>query len=196
MKFRIGLMMILLLSAGVMPLFSPPAAESPAGEEDGRKSVLTIRKMLASIRLKKYDRALGYIGLQEMTRYLLDRNYEKLTSEQSAKFQKLLGEYIRLRAFPLAIKYIGNLDVSYDKPQAKEGNIHVRSSVIYRGSERLIFTWVLTKRGDDYVITDFISVTGESSMEKNRDKQVLPIYRKRGATGLIKTLERAVNKLK
>lgn len=182
-----------IILGAVILAFSPARGDEV---QEGEKAIATVRKLIASVRLKANEKALGFVGLEQMCGYLLDKDYDKLTPEQKQKFQKLLGEYIELRAFPLAIQYIGKVDLSYDKPVFKENKVHVKSSVVYRGSERLVFTWVLTKVGENYLITDFLTIKGNSSLETSRDKQVQPVYKKQGAEGLLKTLEAAVKKLR
>lgn len=165
-------------------------------EEAGRRATLVVRKMLASVRLKKFDRALQYVGLDEMGAYLLADNYQKLTAAQKTKLSTLLGEYIKKRGFPLAVKYLGSVGLSYDKPTFEQGHVHIRSSVVYSGSERLVFTWVLARRDSgEYVVVDFRDAKGDSSMTKSRDKQILPVYKQRGADGLLKTLEGVIARL-
>lgn len=165
-------------------------------DEEGEKATAVVRKMLAAVRLQKFDHALRYVGLAEMARYLLDKHHKDFAEAQLQRFQRLLGEYIKKRGFPLANKYIGRVGLSYDKAVMKDERIHVRSSIVYSGSERLVFTWILKKGESEYQVVDFLDVDGNSSLKKSRDEQILPTYRKRGAKGLLDTLERTVKSLK
>jgi ABC-type transporter MlaC component len=72
----------------------------------------------------------------------------------------------------------------------------VQSSVVYAGSERLTFSWVLTRVGDNYVITDFLDEKGTSTMQTNKDRQVQPTLKAKGIPGLLATMEGAVNQVK
>ena len=140
--------------------------------------------------------ALSFIGTEEIASYLLDTHYKELSEAQKKQFIALLGEYIKVRAFPLAIKYISDIGISYDKPTTKNNKIYLKSSVVYNNSEKLLFTWVLKKRKEKLLIVDFLNEQNESSMKNNRDLQILPSYRKRGAVEFLNNFEKIVEKLK
>lgn len=165
----------------------------PANPDD---PIRIVQKMLVSIRLNKTDMALTFIGTNEIASYLLDSHYKELTETQKKQFTDLIGEYIKLRAFPLAIKYISDIGISYDKPSTKNNKIYLKSSVVYNNSEKLLFTWVLKKQNEKLLIVDFLNEQNQSSMKKNRDLQILPSYRKRGAVEFLNNFEKVVEKLK
>lgn len=210
--FLMGATLGLLFAPGLFAAETALPARSPAGmcapaetksatpdvadeETEGRAATAVVRKMLAALRLNKFDHALKYVGLTEMVRFLMDKHYSELSDADRQRFQTLLGEYIKKRAFPMANQHIGKVGLSYDKPSFKDSRVHIKSSIVFSGAERLVFTWILQKQGGEYQVVDFLNAEGQSSLAKSRDTQILPVYRKRGAKGLLDTLERAVKNL-
>lgn len=172
-------------------------AQTPNGEE----ALVTIKKMVSFVRFSQKnpplgDKALESVGAQEISQYLMDTYYIKATPDQDARFQKLILEYIKLRAFPTALNYIKDIDINYDAPIIEGQFVKIRSSVLYAGSERILFTWVVKKRPEGYFLTDFLDEKGVSAMMVNRDKQILPLIRKEGIEGMIKRMTVAVNSYK
>ncbi len=182
---------VLLLA--MLPFSGAPVA---AAELEGKPAIRTVKRLLVSIRLKKDDKALTYVNLDAMGKYLLGKYHGKFKPGQKQRFEKSLGEYMQLRAFPWARKNIGRVGLSYDKPEIKGNRVHVRSSLVYAGAERITFTWVIGKFDGRYMVTDVLNIKGESSLKASRDRQIIPVYRKRGAEGLLRTMERVVKKLR
>ena len=207
------MLLFVFLTAPVSAIVGAPAAGEGAGgsakgnvpetapggpvseEAAGKQATATVRKMLAAVRLKKYDYALKFVGVEEMTRFLMDRHFDKLSQAERTRFRALLGSYIKKRGFPLATRYIGSVGLSYDRPLFKDGRVHIKSSIVYSGAERLVFTWILQKAGSEYRVVDFLNADGESSLSKSRDTQILPVYQKLGARGMLDKLEGAVSRL-
>ena len=181
---------ILLAMALAMPTFAQEKDKS-------QEAISTIKKMIGYIRYKKNEKALESLGMDQISAYLLDKYYAKTKPADKQKFKALVAEYISLRAFPLAYKYFKDIDLSFDKPQAQEdGRIHVKSSLLYAGSERLTFTWILADVEGSLLMVDFLNEKNVSSMKNSRDKQIIPVYEKRGMKGLLGLLEKQVEKLR
>ena len=159
---------------------------------DGDAALATVKKLVGFIRYEKNELAMKQVGLAPISEYLMGSYYEKATDAQREKFEALLGEYVELRAFPLALKYFKDIDLSYDEPVEKGDTVHVRSSLLYAGSEQIVFTWVLSEHDGQWVITDFLDNRGVSSMGTNRDKQIQPVLKAKGVDGLINQMEKVV----
>lgn len=185
MKHFLMILTVIGLALSSMPV---------AAEADGKAALATVKKMVGFIRYEKNNLALKQVGLVPLSQYLMGDYYAKATPEQQARFQGLLGEYVELRAFPLALKYFKDIDLSYDEPAFKGDAVHVRSSLLYAGSEQLVFTWVLAEHDGKYVVTDFLDSTNKSSMQTNRDKQIQPVLKQKGVAGLIEQMEKVVAK--
>ena len=173
---------------------TPISAQPPKSDPDA--AIAVIQKMLASIRLKKFDHALTYIHIDEIAKFLTGQHYKKFSPSQKQQLNRLLGDYIKIRAFPLAVKYIGDVGLTYDRPVTKNGKFYLKSSVVYSSKERIVFSWVLQEYQESLLITDFIDIENKSSMTKSRDQQVLPSLNKRGIKGFLENFEKVVNKLK
>ncbi|MEQ9363014.1 MAG: ABC transporter substrate-binding protein [Leptospirales bacterium] len=165
-----------------------------AADADGKAALAAVKKMVGFIRYEKNGLALKQVGLVPVSEYLMGDFFAQATPAQRTRFQELLGEYVELRAFPLALKYFKDIDLTYDEPAVKGDVVHVRSSLLYAGSEQLVFTWVLAEHDGRYVVTDFLDSTNKSSMQTNRDKQIQPVLKQRGVDGLIKQMEQVVAK--
>jgi ABC-type transporter MlaC component len=182
---RAGMILGILLLVSVASLTAETAA-------DGKAALATVKKLVGFIRYEKNDLALRQVGLEPVSQYLLGGYYEQASAEQKARFQSLLGEYIELRAFPLALKYFKDIDLSYDEPAVQGDSVRIRSSLLYGGSEQVVFTWVLAEHAGQYVITDFLDQRGVSSMQVNRDKQIQPVLKQKGVPGLLQQMEQVV----
>lgn len=184
-RFRITAILITLtLLAG-----TPVAA-------DGTAALTSVKKLVGFIRYEKNDKALEQVGLDAISEFLMGSYYTKATPEQKSRVSDLMGEYIELQAFPLALKYFKDIDLAYDEPKEQGKDVHIRSTLLYAGSERVVFTWVLTEVGGEWVVTDFLDERGVSSMKASRDKQIQPVLKKSGVDGLIAQLEKVVAKLR
>lgn len=183
MRKSLNLFIMIVLVPLIVPVQSLRSSESD-------EALKTVRKVVGYVKYSEKkpeyaDRALDYLASERISRYLLGFDYEKASPEQRRRFIGYFREYIKLKAFPSALEYIRHIDLSYEKPVKKNGAFHIRSSILYRGSERIEFTWVLEKFGDRFLLTDFLDARGQSSMKSNRDQQVRPILRKKGMDGLL-----------
>lgn len=179
-----------------------------AAQEDAEQKVLSpIKKMIGFVRYSDKaktpeerkaleDKALDNIGSEQMAEFLLGPSAAKATPEQKKRFADQIREYTRYKAFPLVIKYFKDIDLTYEPPVMQGNTARVPASVVYAGSERLSFTFVLTKVGENYVMTDFLNDKGVSSMTTNRDNQVQPALKNQGMQGLLNVMEKAVAQVK
>jgi ABC-type transporter MlaC component len=177
-------------------------------QEDVEQKVLSpIKKMIGSVRYSDKaktpaerkaleDKALDNIGTDLMAQFLLGNFAAKATPEQKKRLADQIREYTRYKAFPLVIKYFKDIDLTYEPPVIQGETARVPASVVYAGSERLSFTFVLTKVADAYVMTDFINDKGISSMTVNRDNQVQPTLKSQGINGLLVKMDAAVAQAK
>lgn len=177
-------------------LFLPAALSAQDTNEAATKSLAATKKFIGFIRYEKSDQAMAFVGIDAMSRYLLGAAHAQTKPEDLQKFKSLLGDYIRLKAFPLALKYFKDVDLSYDQPVVQGKEARIKSSLMYGGSEQIVFTWVLTEENGSFVVTDFLDAKGVSSMQTNRDKQIQPLLQKKGIAGVNAALEKLVADLK
>lgn len=182
---------------GLIFLVSPlGAAQAAVSAKD--KNVLKPIKIMLNYSLRKQDdKALKYIHLDAMSQYLLGEHFAKATSDQKTRFAYLLGENIKYRGFPLIVKYFKSVDVPLDTPKyQKDQKAVVHSTIIWSGSERTQFDWVMIpEKGSKYKVFDVLNAKGESSMEKNKVR-VQKMIEKEGIEGMLKRFEKQVEKLK
>lgn len=178
-----------------------------AQEETEQKVLAPIKRLIGNVRysdkaktpadrIALEDRALESIGSLQMAEFLLGDSAKRATPEQKEKFAKQIREYTRYKAFPLVSKYFKDIDLTYEPPVLNGDQARVQSSVVYSGSERLTFSWVLQKVGENYVITDFLNDKGTSSMQTNKDAQVQPTLKAKGIPGLLSVMDTAVAQVK
>lgn len=184
-----------LFPALVMCILSVSILHQPL-QADNDEPLSAVKTMIGLIRYNRDDRALEYIDLDGMTRYLLGNSYDQASAEQKQRFTELLGEYISLSAFPKAREYFNDVDLSYDAPGEVDDRVHIRSAILYSGNEQLTFTWVMADTDDGYRVIDFLDAEGNSQMQTNKEKAVQPLLQQKGIPGVIAALETAVNRLK
>ena len=186
-----GFLLNLMAVVGILGATLLTPVQAAPDVDDALSSV---KKMVGLIRYGKNDLALKSIGLPQATAYLMGSYHGQATLDQLGQIEGLLGEYLKVSAFPLARKYFEDIDLSYDKPVVKGDAVHIRASLLYGGSEQIKFTWVVVESDGEYVVTDFLDDRNQSSLKASRDKQIQKVLQRKGIPGLIKAMETAVEK--
>ncbi|WP_061206145.1 toluene tolerance protein [Leptospira santarosai] len=154
---------------------SAPTETVPSDEE---QIVSTVKKLIGLIRYKKNDKAIALIHVKQFSNQLL-RSSGKIGDSDRKEFEEAIGEFIVHRSFPIAHKYFDKIDINYEKPVLKGDNATLASSIIWNGSERITFSWILTKLEGSWYVTDFLN-EGKYASETNRIKSVDPSIKKNG----------------
>ncbi|MDV6234768.1 ABC transporter substrate-binding protein [Leptospira ellisii] len=191
MKKIISILFLLILvqPAAVFSQSAPeaqtPPQESgtnPSGTESAPSSeeqiVSTVKKLIGFIRYKKNDKAIALVDVKQFSAQLL-KSSSKISEADRKEFEEAISEFIIHRSFPIAHKYFDKIDINYEKPVIKGDNATLASSIIWSGSERITFSWILGKSGNDWYVTDFLS-EGKYASETNRVKSVEPSIKKNG----------------
>ncbi|MBW0434029.1 toluene tolerance protein [Leptospira yasudae] len=183
---------ILFLLSSVTPSFlfaqttetnpTPPATENAAPTEEAPSAeeqiTSTVKKLIGFIRYKKNDKAIAIINVKQFTNQLL-KSSGKIADADRKEFEDAIQEFIIHRSFPIAHKYFDKIDINYEKPVIKGDNATLASSIIWNGSERITFSWILMKIDGTWFVTDFLS-EGKYASETNRVKSVEPSLKKNG----------------
>ncbi len=178
---------------------SPKPEESQKKEEDKKEpeksvspeqsALSSVKKMIGFIRYKKNAKAIEFVDTKQFAKNLLKGNFESLNSKDKEDFEEAIKEYIVSKSFPIALKYFDKVDINYEKPVIKGSEAVIGSSVLYQGSEKVTFSWVLTDNNGKFLISDFITENKRVS-EVNRTKQIEPMYKKKGIREVISTLKK------
>lgn len=164
-------------------------------DAESKKVHASIKKMLNFALRQKPDEAMKQVGVEQMSKFLLGNKADKATPEQRQKFKELVRKNIELRAFPVVEEHFKSVDIPLEKAVFKGSEARVKSSLLWGGSEQVSFTWILSKDGDKYVITDFINSKGQSSMEQNQ-KNVQKVIETEGMDKLLANFEEQLSKIK
>ncbi|MCB1178854.1 MAG: ABC transporter substrate-binding protein [Leptospiraceae bacterium] len=173
---KVSFLLILLLFP--FQLFSAP-----------KNPVSSVKKLVGNIRYKKNDKAIALIDIKSFCKNLLPGDYEKLSDGDKKKFEDAMKEYIQARSFPVALKYFDKIDINYEKPKKKGNETELPSSIMYKGSEKIQFSWILTNSSEGYLISDFL-IKGKLATETNRPK-IESAYKKKGLDGLVQLIKKA-----
>ncbi|EMN88919.1 toluene tolerance protein Ttg2D [Leptospira weilii str. Ecochallenge] len=161
---------------------NPSSAETGTTTEtapsDEEQIVSTVKKLIGFIRYKKNDKAIVLIHVKQFSNQLL-KSFGKIGDSDRKEFEEAIGEFIVHRSFPIAYKYFDKIDINYEKPTIKGDNATLASSIIWNGSERITFSWILTKIEGAWYVTDFLN-EGKYASETNRVKSVDPSIKKNG----------------
>ncbi|MCG6167497.1 toluene tolerance protein [Leptospira sanjuanensis] len=161
---------------------TPPATENAAPTEetpsDEEQIASTVKKLIGFIRYKKNDKAIAIINVKQFTNQLL-KSSGKIADADRKEFEDAIQEFIIHRSFPIAHKYFDKIDINYEKPVIKGDNATLASSIIWNGSERITFSWILMKIEGTWFVTDFLN-EGKYASETNRVKSVEPSLKKNG----------------
>ncbi|MDX1960523.1 MAG: ABC transporter substrate-binding protein [Leptospiraceae bacterium] len=152
----------------------------------------TVKKMVGFIRYAKNEKALSFIDTATFSKNLLKKDYDSLKPEDKEGLESAVKEFITKKAFPKAAEYFTKIDLNYEKSKINGKEARVPSSLLYRGSEKIQFSWVLTEKDGKYLVTDFYN-DGKLASETNGSK-IKPIFDKDGIAKVIEAMKAAANK--
>ncbi|PJZ68985.1 toluene tolerance protein Ttg2D [Leptospira perolatii] len=193
MKKIISSLMVaaLFLGAGLYSQEQSPSEQTPqtTNEESQNqasspedKALATVKKLIGFIRYKKNEKALALIHTGIYASKLVGKT---TFSEQEKKdFEEAVKEYIVHKGFPVAAKYFDKIDITYENPVIKNNEIRIGSSILYKGSDKVVFAWILNEVDGNWVVTDF-ETEGKLSTETNRVKSIEPAIKAHGVKGTI-----------
>ena len=159
---------------------------------DEKKAITTVRKFISFVRYSKNsdkfsNKAVEQIDLDYVCNYLINNKLSAHSKDEQNKFKQLIAEHVKLKAFPIALKYFEKIDLVYEKPSTQSDKIIIPSTLVYKGSDKMKFSWVINKK--NFMIIDILNENKTSSMQGSRDRQILPFYTKQGMKGLLQKLE-------
>ncbi|ASV07143.1 toluene tolerance protein [Leptospira interrogans] len=171
---------------------SPETGNVPATTEtapsDEEQIVSTVKKLIGFIRYKKNDKAIALIHVKQFSNQLL-KSSGKIGESDRKEFEEAISEFIIHRSFPIAHKYFDKIDINYEKPILKGDNATLASSIIWSGSERITFSWILMKIEGSWYVTDFLN-EGKYASETNRVKSIDPSIKKNGVKQTIALIKK------
>jgi len=150
----------------------------------------SVKKLIGFIRYKKTDSALAMIDTKTYSRNLLKNNYDSLSADQQKELEEAVKGYLKAKSFPLALNYFSKIDINYEKPVISGKEAKVPSSILYKGSEKIQFSWVLQEKNGQYLITDFLN-DGKLASDTYRTTQVEPVFKSKGFEGLVEAIKKA-----
>lgn len=153
-----------------------------------------INKFTGFVRYKKYDKALDYVDLEVFCNSILKGH--KIPAAKKKEFREAVKVYIKKQSFPKVHKYFDKIDVNYEKPIKKSKYVQVPASILYKGKEKISFSWILAKKDGKYQIIDFLSdviTEGQRASIYEKYKQVEPILQTQGIDVVIKRVYKMAN---
>jgi ABC-type transporter MlaC component len=165
---------------------------SISAEDKSAGAISQVKKMISFIRFKKNDKAIEFIDTATFSKNLLGSHYDAASEEDRKEFESAIKEYIQKKSFPIAVKYFDKIDINYEKPVARGAGLEIPSSILYKGSERITFSWVMSEKGGKYLISDFIN-EGKLSSDTYRKDTIEPKIQKSGIKELISAIRKASN---
>ena len=151
----------------------------------------TAKKLVGYIRFKKNDQAIALIDTKTFSKNLLLNHWEKIDPKDQADFEEAMKGYIKAKSFPIALQYFDKIDINYEKVKMKGSEAELPASILYKGSEKITFSWVFTEKNGTYLVSDFLLAEGKLASEVNRVKQIEPTYEKKGMKELIALIKQA-----
>jgi ABC-type transporter MlaC component len=149
------------------------------------------KKLVGYIRFKKYDLALSLIDTKTFSKNLLLNHWDKIDPKDQLEFEEAMKEYIKNKSFPIALQYFHKIDINYEKARVKGNEVELPASILYKGSEKITFSWIFTEKNGKYLVSDFLLAEGKLASEVNRVKQIEPTYDRKGMKELIALIKKA-----
>ncbi len=151
----------------------------------------TAKKLVGYIRFKKNDQALALIDTKTFSKNLLLNHWDKIDPKDQLEFEEAMKEYIKNKSFPMALQYFDKIDINYEKAKVKGKEAELPASILYKGSEKITFSWIFTETNGKFLVSDFLLAEGKLASEVNRVKQMEPTYEKKGMKELIVLIKKA-----
>ncbi|WCL50460.1 ABC transporter substrate-binding protein [Leptospira sp. GIMC2001] len=171
------------------------ANDSKDKEEVGKADeqvTKVVKKLIGFIRYKKNDKAIQLIHVPEFSNQLL-KSSGKISASERKEFEAAISNFIINRSFPIALKYFDKIDINYEKPSFKGKTATLGSSIIYDGSEKVTFSWILKEIEGSWYVVDFLS-EGKYASETNRIRSIEPSIKKNGIKKTIALVQREATK--
>lgn len=146
--------------------------------------------MIGFIRYNKSEKALAFIDVEKFSEKLLQSEYSKLNDSQKKEFQAAVSKYIVNKSFPVAQKYFDKVDLTFEKETKKGKETTVPASLLYKGSQKIKFAWIMEEKSGKFLVTDFL-MDGKRISDVNREQQLLPLLKKEGFESMVKKLNKA-----
>ncbi len=137
----------------------------------------SVKKLVGLIRFKKSDQAIAMIDTKTFSQSLLKSHWDNIDKEDQIEFEEAMKNFIKKKSFPIALEYFDKIDINYGKPKMNGKLGEQPASILYKGSDKISFSWILNQVNGKYLISDF-STEGKSASETNRIKQFEPIFQK------------------
>jgi ABC-type transporter MlaC component len=153
-------------------------------------SLPTVKKLVGLIRFKKNEQAIELIDVKTFSKNLFKQHWEKLDPKDQDEFIEAMSIYIKNKPFVTAREYFDKIDINYAKPKTKGKSIEIPSSIIYKGSDKINFSWVLSEESGKMKIVDFIDPKGSLASEQFGTTQIIPNYEKKGIKELIELVKK------
>ncbi len=150
----------------------------------------TVKKLVGFIRFKKNEQALALIDTKTFSKNLLKSNWEKLSAEEQNDFEDAMKNYIKNKSFPQALQYFDKIDINYGTPKAKASSTELPGSILYKGSDKITFSWVFAESDGKLKVTDFIDARGKLATEHFGSTKIIPAYEKKGIKELIDLIKK------
>lgn len=151
----------------------------------------TAKKLVGYIRFKKNDQALALIDTKTFSKNLLLNHWDQIDPKDQKEFEEAMKDYIKAKSFPIALQYFDKIDINYEKVKMKGKEAELPASILYKGSEKITFSWIFTEKDGSYLVSDFLLAEGKLASEVNRVKQIEPTYEKKGMKELIALIKKA-----
>ncbi|HRG46838.1 MAG: ABC transporter substrate-binding protein [Leptospiraceae bacterium] len=151
----------------------------------------TAKKLVGFIRFKKNDQAIALIDTKTFSKNLLLNHWDKIDPKDQLEFEEAMKEYIKHKSFPIALQYFDKIDINYEKAKVKGKEAELPASILYKGSEKITFSWIFTETNGKFLVSDFLLAEGKLASEVNRVKQIEPTYEKKGMKELIALIKKA-----
>lgn len=157
------------------------------------QALQTVKKLVGFIRFKKNDQALSLIDTKTFSKNLLKTNWEKLSADEQNQFEDAMKNYIKNKSFPQALQYFDKIDINYGTPKSKQNLIELPGSILYKGSDKITFSWLFQEVDGKLKVTDFIDARGKLATEHFGTTKIIPAYEKKGIKELIELIKKESN---
>ncbi len=199
-------LLALTLCAGLLVLSSSPASAAKKRRAKAAPAAAPappdkpIKRLIASVRYNKDDRALKQLDGPAQARFLLGKAHDAATAAQRTEFIKLFHGLFGAVAFPRIRKNFEKLEtVLYAKPTVKGDTARIGSTIVIlhpMKKQEIRATYDMHRSDGQWRVVD-VTVKGDKSMLTNiRNDQIRPILAEGGMTKLLDLLRKRLAQLR
>ncbi|MDI6793396.1 MAG: ABC transporter substrate-binding protein [bacterium] len=147
----------------------------------------TIRKLIATIRLKDHDRFLSFMDPEKQCRLSLGKYWKGASEKQRKEYLKYYTEVLAAFSISGAQRYFKDIEITYGQALVADEGATVPTTIIYKNQREIHIDYRLTRYNDGWKAYDIL--IDNASLVDDYQKQYDEFLKKRTFDDLIRVIK-------